>query len=127
VSIHLLQLSESTAIRNMLGQNVPLLELVQQRLYNTSASLSGTVASAHNSLPDNLAKMSLRSIAKFAAASAQIALFASSNVADAGTPPSCPVDANTPLSCHNTTMITDTCCFNAPGGPSNSWTVHGLW
>jgi ribonuclease T2 len=45
-------------------------------------------------------------------------------------------------SCRNTTAVTDLCCFNAPGGqllqtqfwdtspstgPSNSWTIHGLW
>ncbi|OQO05152.1 hypothetical protein B0A48_08172 [Cryoendolithus antarcticus] len=49
---------------------------------------------------------------------------------------------NPQLSCHNTTVQTNLCCFNAPGGsllqtqfwdsspptgPSNSWTVHGLW
>ena len=58
----------------------------------------------------------------------------------AGTLESCP--ANGPLSCHNTTTVTNLCCFNAPGGvllqtqfwdtspstgPSNSWTIHGLW
>jgi len=52
---------------------------------------------------------------------------------------SCP---NAQLSCHNTTVQTNLCCFNAPGGsllqtqfwdyspatgPSNSWTIHGLW
>ncbi|KAI1265833.1 ribonuclease t2 [Xylariaceae sp. FL1019] len=52
----------------------------------------------------------------------------------------CPTDL--PLSCQNTTTVADTCCFNAPGGdllltqfwdtdpstgPSDSWTVHGLW
>ncbi|EME40190.1 hypothetical protein DOTSEDRAFT_74867 [Dothistroma septosporum NZE10] len=46
------------------------------------------------------------------------------------------------LSCHNTTVQTDLCCFNSPGGallqtqfwdtspqtgPVNSWTIHGLW
>ncbi|RPD65087.1 ribonuclease T2 [Lentinus tigrinus ALCF2SS1-7] len=45
-------------------------------------------------------------------------------------------------SCHNTTKQTDLCCFESPGGlllqtqfwdtdpstgPSNSWTIHGLW
>jgi len=45
-------------------------------------------------------------------------------------------------SCHNTTRETDLCCFESPGGlllqtqfwdtdpstgPSNSWTIHGLW
>ncbi|KZF24714.1 ribonuclease T2 [Xylona heveae TC161] len=52
---------------------------------------------------------------------------------------SCP---NPQLSCHNTTAVSNTCCFNAPGGqllqtqfwdtspstgPSDSWTIHGLW
>ncbi|KAF8337430.1 ribonuclease T2-like protein [Cantharellus anzutake] len=48
-----------------------------------------------------------------------------------------------PASCHNTTIQTNLCCFEAPGvrllvqtqfwdtnpstGPSNSWTIHGLW
>ncbi|KZT54778.1 ribonuclease Le37 [Calocera cornea HHB12733] len=49
---------------------------------------------------------------------------------------------STPLSCHNTTKQTNLCCFESPGGsilqtqfwdtspstgPSNSWTIHGLW
>ncbi|PMD61182.1 ribonuclease M, partial [Hyaloscypha bicolor E] len=49
---------------------------------------------------------------------------------------------NPSLSCHNTTVLEDLCCFNAPGGqllltqfwdtapstgPNNSWTIHGLW
>ena len=49
---------------------------------------------------------------------------------------------NPQLSCHNTTVVNNLCCFNAPGGsllqtqfwdtnpasgPSNSWTIHGLW
>ncbi|PSS13085.1 hypothetical protein M430DRAFT_124994 [Amorphotheca resinae ATCC 22711] len=57
----------------------------------------------------------------------------------AGSPKSC---LNPQLSCHNTTAVSDTCCFNAPGGQllqtqfwdtspstgySNSWTIHGLW
>ncbi|KAJ5925188.1 hypothetical protein N7454_007827 [Penicillium verhagenii] len=46
------------------------------------------------------------------------------------------------LSCHNTTAVSDLCCFNYPGGslaqvqfwdtdpatgPTDSWTIHGLW
>ena len=49
---------------------------------------------------------------------------------------------NPQLSCHNTTAVDNLCCFNAPGGsllqtqfwdtnpasgPSDSWTIHGLW
>ncbi|PHH59500.1 hypothetical protein CDD81_3140 [Ophiocordyceps australis] len=51
----------------------------------------------------------------------------------------CP--SNSPLSCHNTSAVVDTCCFLPSGqllqtqfwdtapatGPSDSWTVHGLW
>ncbi|KYK56947.1 Ribonuclease Trv [Drechmeria coniospora] len=54
-------------------------------------------------------------------------------------PKSCPSD--TPLSCHNNTIVADTCCFIPAGqllltqfwdarpatGPSDSWTIHGLW
>ncbi|KAF9507049.1 hypothetical protein BS47DRAFT_1304524 [Hydnum rufescens UP504] len=47
-----------------------------------------------------------------------------------------------PASCHNTTVQTNLCCFESPGGlivqpqfwdtnpvtgPVNSWTIHGLW
>ncbi|GAB1730813.1 hypothetical protein NU195Hw_g1747t1 [Hortaea werneckii] len=46
------------------------------------------------------------------------------------------------LSCHNTSVVENLCCFNSPGGsllqtqfwdtdpvvgPSDSWTIHGLW
>ncbi|TGZ85385.1 ribonuclease-like protein T2 [Ascodesmis nigricans] len=55
------------------------------------------------------------------------------------TPKACSI---TTLSCQNTTVVSDLCCFNHPGGqllltqfwdsepatgPSNSWTIHGLW
>jgi hypothetical protein len=50
--------------------------------------------------------------------------------------------SNPQLSCHNTTVVENLCCFNAPGGqllqtqfwdthpatgPDDSWTLHGLW
>jgi ribonuclease T2 len=50
--------------------------------------------------------------------------------------------SNPQLSCHNTTVVENLCCFNAPGGqllqtqfwdtdpatgPDDSWTIHGLW
>ncbi|EKM61623.1 uncharacterized protein PHACADRAFT_248331 [Phanerochaete carnosa HHB-10118-sp] len=49
---------------------------------------------------------------------------------------------NGPASCHNTTAQSNLCCFESPGGlvlqvqfwdtdpstgPSDSWTIHGLW
>ncbi|PBP27304.1 ribonuclease T2 family protein [Diplocarpon rosae] len=52
----------------------------------------------------------------------------------------CPI--NSPTSCHNSTAFPDSCCFIYPGGqllqtqfwdtgpsigPSDSWTLHGLW
>ncbi|KAK2592345.1 Ribonuclease T2 precursor (RNase T2) [Conoideocrella luteorostrata] len=54
-------------------------------------------------------------------------------------PQSCPADL--PLSCHNETTVENTCCFIPYGqllqtqfwdaqpatGPSDSWTIHGLW
>jgi ribonuclease T2 len=63
-----------------------------------------------------------------------------------GPPRSCP--ANPPLSCQVPQPLTDSCCFNSPGGqfaqtqfwnsdetkgppgylgPKESWTIHGLW
>ncbi len=60
-------------------------------------------------------------------------------IALAGTPKTC---SNPQLSCQNPSAVADLCCFNAPGGqilqtqfwdtnpstgPSNSWTIHGLW
>ncbi|KAJ5578124.1 uncharacterized protein N7459_007088 [Penicillium hispanicum] len=50
--------------------------------------------------------------------------------------------SDTVLSCHNTTAVSNMCCFNYPGGsllqvqfwdtdpstgPTDSWTIHGLW
>ncbi|MCJ1304046.1 ribonuclease T2-like [Hypocenomyce scalaris] len=82
---------------------------------------------------------SLRSIVKVALGSAQVALLSSVKAVSGGSPASCP---NPQLSCHNTTVETNTCCFNAPGGlllqtqfwdsdpatgPVDHWTVHGLW
>nr|BAK32788.1 ribonuclease T2 [Morchella esculenta]BAK32789.1 ribonuclease T2 [Morchella esculenta] len=78
--------------------------------------------------------MSFSGFSKFALGSLLVALGV-----DAGTPASC---TNTQISCQNTTAVTDSCCFNAPGGqllltqfwdtdpvtgPVDSWTLHGLW
>ncbi len=74
--------------------------------------------------------MALRSLLLGAAAAGQLAAAASVTCSSSG-----------PLSCHNTTSY-DTCCLNYPGGhllltqfwdtnpatgPSDSWTIHGLW
>ena len=93
------------------------------------------------SFSDNMPTLlpSLRSVAKFALGSAQVVLIQHESFVRGGAPLSC---SNTQLSCHNTTAVADTCCFNSPGGqllqtqfwdtspstgPTNHWTVHGLW
>ena len=85
---------------------------------------------------------SFQTLSKAFFASVQIAIFfpPTTNLVRGGAPASCPSPLQ--LSCHNTTVIKDTCCFAAPGGqllqtqfwdtdpetgPSNSWTIHGLW
>ena len=94
-------------------------------------------AHSFDSMPTSIP--SLRSIARFALGSAQVALLPSNNAVSGFQTASCP---NAQLSCHNTTAVSDLCCFNAPGGqllqtqfwdtnpvagPTNSWTIHGLW
>ncbi|KAF5020316.1 hypothetical protein F66182_7692 [Fusarium sp. NRRL 66182] len=75
---------------------------------------------------------------KFAKASTAFALLVSDTQALSGGA-SCPHDL--PLSCRNTTTVSDLCCFIPAGqllltqfwdakpasGPSDSWTIHGLW
>ena len=83
---------------------------------------------------------SLRSIAKLALGSVQVAFVQNGELVKGGAPLSCPAGGQ--LSCQNTTAVADTCCFNAPGGlflqtqfwdtapstgPSDHWTIHGLW
>ena len=91
---------------------------------------------------------SLRSLSTFALSvlgTAQTALGLSSPVYRLGGNSSSSASAACPhpqLSCHNTTAVSNLCCFNAPGGsilqtqfwdtkpasgPKDSWTIHGLW
>ena len=66
-------------------------------------------------------------------------LLLSSGTTLGGSPLTC---TNPQTSCQNITAVSDLCCFNAPGGqllqtqfwdtspstgPTNSWTIHGLW
>ncbi|KAK6336104.1 ribonuclease T2-like [Orbilia brochopaga] len=56
--------------------------------------------------------------------------------------PTCSKADSSELSCHSTANVSNTCCFNSPGGqilltqfwdskpvagPVDSWTLHGLW
>lgn len=98
-------------------------------LFAESSTLLDTMAT---SMP------SLRNVAKLALGGAQVLLSSGSRVLG-GPSMSC---SNPQLSCHNTTAVTDFCCFNSPGGqmlqtqfwdahpttgPVDSWTIHGLW
>ncbi|KAF2641272.1 ribonuclease M [Massarina eburnea CBS 473.64] len=81
---------------------------------------------------------SVRSLSKLALGGAQVLLGGGQGVLG-----STPVTCSSPqLSCHNTTVVSNLCCFNAPGGqllqtqfwdtdpvtgPTDSWTIHGLW
>ena len=92
------------------------------------------------SAPDTMASSvpSIRTLSKLAVGGAQVLLGGGQTVLG-GTPQSC---SNPQLSCHNTTIVENLCCFNAPGGqllqtqfwdtapatgPDDSWTLHGLW
>ncbi|KAF2869143.1 ribonuclease M [Massariosphaeria phaeospora] len=81
---------------------------------------------------------SIRTLSKFAFGGAQV-LLGGGQAVRGGPSQTCP---SPQLSCHNTTVVENLCCFNAPGGqllqtqfwdaepatgPDDSWTVHGLW
>lgn len=90
---------------------------------------------------------SIRSLLKFSASvlgTAQLALGRLSSPVHrlAGNSSAAAACPHPQLSCHNTTAVQNLCCFNAPGGtllqtqfwdtnpasgPSDSWTIHGLW
>ena len=96
------------------------------------------VASIENVAPETTNMPSLRTLSKLAFSGAQVLLGGGQRVVGEYTQ-SCPLPQ---LSCHNTTVVENLCCFNAPGGqilqtqfwdtnpptgPSDSWTLHGLW
>jgi ribonuclease T2 len=88
---------------------------------------------------------SLRSLSKYAfsalgASQSVLAGTSTTNMNSLDPFSSCP--SSPQLSCHNTTAQPNLCCFNSPGGsllqtqfwdtspptgPSDSWTLHGLW
>ncbi len=120
------------------GLSGAVAERVQKASMSALERLLGSARALSDTMPQNTMP-SLRSMAKFALGSAQVALMPSYRTVDAGSPPDCP---NPQLSCHNTSAVQNTCCFNAPGGqllqtqfwdtspptgPVDHWTVHGLW
>ncbi len=100
----------------------------------------GRFTSALDNMPPIRVLVSLVASA-FAFAQSSLALLSPVNRL-AGSGGASAVCQNPQLSCHNTTAVSNLCCFNAPGGsllqtqfwdtnpssgPSNSWTIHGLW
>lgn len=101
-----------------------------------AAEAAGKVARTPDA--DSVAMPSLRTLGKIALGGAQVLLGHGGRVMGDFTQ-SCPTPQ---LSCHNTTVVANLCCFNAPGGqllqtqfwdtapatgPVDSWTLHGLW
>lgn len=94
----------------------------------------------YSSIPSIMPSLlpSLQTFSKFIISYSTLLLTSSSSTLG-GSPPTC---SNPQTSCHNTTAVSNTCCFNSPGGlllqtqfwdtnpatgPTNSWTIHGLW
>ena len=89
---------------------------------------------------ESTAMPSLRTLSKLAFSGAQVLLGGVGSQRVMGEyVQSCPAPQ---LSCHNSTVVENLCCFNAPGGqilqtqfwdtspatgPDDSWTLHGLW
>ncbi|KAF2129931.1 ribonuclease T2 [Dothidotthia symphoricarpi CBS 119687] len=112
--------------------------MVDSWLQAVKDGVQNAVASSTSSMPETSAMPSLRTISKLALGGAQV-LLGGGERAVGGYTQSCPLPQ---LSCHNTTVVENLCCFNAPGGqllqtqfwdthpvtgPEDSWTLHGLW
>lgn len=109
-----------------------VVEHIQNGANAAVSSLASQAAVMPSSIP------SVRTLSKLAFSGAQVLLGGGQGVLG-GPSESCP---NAQLSCHNTTVVENLCCFNAPGGqilqtqfwdtqpvtgPVDSWTLHGLW
>lgn len=109
----------------------PWIGAVKDGVHNAAASLQAAAPRT----PD---MPSLRTLSKLAFGGAQVLLGGGQRVVGDFVQ-SC---EKPQLSCHNTTVVENLCCFNAPGGqllqtqfwdtnpptgPEDSWTLHGLW
>jgi ribonuclease T2 len=110
----------------------PWLNAVKDGVHNAAASLQSVAPQTTDA-----AMPSLRTLSKLAFGGAQVLL--SGQRVGASFAETCDAPQ---LSCHNTTVVENLCCFNAPGGqllqtqfwdtnpptgPDDSWTLHGLW
>lgn len=109
-------------------------QAAREGLHNAAAASLEKASQVDTAMP------SIRTLSKIALGGAQVLLGGGGGQRVEGTfTQTCP---SPQLSCHNTTVVTNLCCFNAPGGqllqtqfwdtnpptgPSNSWTLHGLW
>jgi ribonuclease T2 len=111
----------------------PWIDAVKDGVQNAAASLQSVAPRTTDA-----AMPSLRTLSKLAFGGAQVLLGGGQRVTGSFVE-SCP---SPQLSCHNTTVVENLCCFNAPGGqllqtqfwdtnpptgPDDSWTLHGLW
>jgi ribonuclease T2 len=111
----------------------PWIDAVRDQVHNAAAALQSAGPQASQT-----AMPSIRTLSKLAVGGAQVLLGSGRGVMGSFAE-SCPMPQ---LSCHNTTVVENLCCFNAPGGqllqtqfwdtnpptgPSDSWTLHGLW
>jgi ribonuclease T2 len=110
----------------------PWLDAVKDGIQNAAASLQSVAPQTTDA-----AMPSLRTLSKLAFGGAQVLL--GGQRVGASFSQTCEAPQ---LSCHNTTVVENLCCFNAPGGqilqtqfwdtnpptgPDDSWTLHGLW
>lgn len=88
---------------------------------NVSHSLDRSLSSISNQLSDNMPSFlsSLGSLSRLALTYSQVALtysqvalLSQGNAVEGGSPAVC---SNPQQSCKNTTIVSDLCCFNAPG------------
>ncbi len=93
-----------------------LQEVLRDGLYkNVSTSLDRSWSSISNRLPDNMPSLlsSLGSLSRLALTYSQVALLSQGTAVEGGSPAVC---TNPQQSCKNTTIVSDTCCFESPGG-----------
>lgn len=81
---------------------------------NVSHSLDRSLSSISNQLSDNMPSFlsSLGSLSRLALTYSQVALLSQGNAVEGGSPAVC---SDPQQSCKNTTIVSDLCCFNAPG------------
>jgi ribonuclease T2 len=114
--------------------------MLDSSVQTAKEGLQNAAAASNLGYPESTNMPSLRTISKLAFGGAQILVGSGQQVlGDFTRLQSCPMPE---LSCHNTTVVENLCCFNAPGGqllqtqfwdthpvtgPVDSWTLHGLW